>query len=246
MTTLTNIEAFIAAQPMYDRRRRFWRPTVRNLLRFIMHIDDAGQENIPAAGPTILMMNHMTLYDPVVTTAVVKHRYVISMAKAELLNNWFTRQVIQRYGQFVVHRAQVDRAALNNAIALLQSGQLVLIAPEGTRHPDTGLQEPHDGLVYIAHKADAVVVPTAVVGLVESKGRLKRLRRMRGVIRFGRAFKFAADPHERISKSTRAAMMREAMYQLALAIPADHARSRGQYAAVEQATTEHLQFIEQR
>jgi 1-acyl-sn-glycerol-3-phosphate acyltransferase len=241
MSTLTSVQEFLAAQAGFDKRRRYLRPLMRNVLRLAMTIDSAGHENIPQSGPTLLMMNHMTFFDPAVITGVVSKRYVISMSKAELLDSWFPRTLVKLWGQFVINRGQIDRNALNSAIELLKAGHLVMMAPEGTRHPE-GLQDPHDGLVYIAHKANAVIVPTAIVGIVGYQQRLKRLRRIQAVVRFGPAFRFKTDPNERLKRLQRGEMMHEAMYQLARTIPDTYASNRGVFANLENASTRHLEF----
>ncbi|NOG52206.1 MAG: hypothetical protein HND48_24300 [Chloroflexi bacterium] len=77
------------------------------------------------------------------------------------------------YGAYKVHRGVVDREALMNSIALLKSGLMILIAPEGTRSPH-GLQEPKDGMTYVATKADAVILPAGLSGAQHFKHRFPR------------------------------------------------------------------------
>lgn len=237
----TSLSEYVARQPRLDQRRKVLRPIMNALLPLGIRMEASGQENIAASGPTLLMMNHISYIDPLVCTAAVSHRNVISMAKVETLDNWFSRFMLRSWGNFVVKRGEVDREALNNAIGLLKSGQLVLIAPEGTRHPD-GLQEARDGIVYLAHKADAVIVPTAVVGAVDWASRLKRLKRAYARVIFGQAFRFSVQG--RLTRVQRHVMMREAMYQLALTIPDEYAHLRGEYGDIEQATTSAIEFVQ--
>lgn len=202
-----------------------------------------GLEHLPATGPTVLMMNHMAFIDPVVVTASVQNRYVIAMAKAETMKDWFPRLVVNLWGNFTVKRGEADRQAIQNSIALLQRGHLLLIAPEGTRNPETGLQAPKDGMAYILHKADALVVPTAVVGASDWSQRLKRWRRAYAHISFGRPFRFVLGEGERLNREIRQKMMQEAMYQLARTIPDSYADKRGCYQDLSRSSTHYLHFV---
>ncbi len=101
-----------------------------------------------------------------------------------------------------------------NSIELLKSGQLILIAPEGHRHPE-GLSQPKDGFAYIATKADAVIVPTAISGAVGWLENLTHLKRTHIQVNFGKPFKFKTGANGRVSRDDLTPMMDEAMYQLA-------------------------------
>lgn len=243
MSSITQVPDFVARQPVYDRRRRVLHALLRGIGFRLCNVESEGLQHIPASGPTILMMNHVSFIDPIVLTAIVPHRYVISMAKAEVIENWFFRAFVNLWGNYVVHRGEVDRTALTNSIELLKSGHLVLIAPEGTRNPQ-GLQEPRDGMAYIAAHAGAAVVPAAIMGVHDWGQRVKRLQRAYARVHFGRPFRFRfGGDGERLSKGTRTRMMREAMYQLAQLFPEPYAALRGRYADLSQATTQYLEFV---
>lgn len=238
-----SVEAFIARLPIYERRRRWLlHPGLRLLVRLVAHLEVTGLELVPRQGGTIVMMNHISTMDPPFITAVIAHRQCITMAKMETRDNWLIETTNNWWGNFKVNRGEVDRFALNSAIELVKNGQMLLMSPEGTRNPG-GLQEPKDGLAYIAHRSGGIVQPAAIVGVTDWKERFKRLQRLRGRVNFGRPFRFKALEGDRLSKATRAQMMREAMYQLALAIPDDHSHLRGSYQDVHNATTQTLEFL---
>ncbi|MDP9117062.1 MAG: 1-acyl-sn-glycerol-3-phosphate acyltransferase [Actinomycetota bacterium] len=91
-----------------------------------------GQEAIPASGPTILMVNHDSAWDPVVVGIAVRGRQIRALAKASL---WKTRPmawVLDRMGQIPIERGRGDVAALSAAIEHLQRGQCIGVFPEGT------------------------------------------------------------------------------------------------------------------
>lgn len=241
--TVQTIEQYIARQPEYDKRRRILLPMLRAAVPTFCKIEVTGLHNVPRQGSASLMINHISYLDPIVVTASIPYRYTISLSKVENFRipvvGWFLRQ----WGHYPIHRGGYDRKALMQTIALLQSGQLILMAPEGTRHAGGGLQPGKDGLAYVASKADAVIVPTAICGVENWKTRMKRLRRAYAKVVFGRGFRFRSADQKRIPRQMLARMMREAMYQLAITIPDEYAHLRGHYADIEKSTSDTIEFL---
>lgn len=239
----SSIEAYIARQPHLGWRRQMIRTLIRTLgFRVLWRVEVAGTANIPAAGPTVLMMNHISGIDPILCMGAVRQRFVIPMTKIENAQHPILGKFVRWYGAYTVTRGEVDRTALTNSIELLKSGQLILIAPEGTRTP-TGLIEPKDGLAYVATKSGAVIVPAAVSGAVGWEAKLKARRRAQMRLDFGKPFVFNTGGRARIPRAELAQMTREAMYQLALTLPDSAADLRGVYGDLRQATTETLTFV---
>ena len=189
---------FVTQQPILNKRRRILRPMLEAVGNMLCKIEATGLERIPENGPAILMMNHISFIDPIVLTAIVRKRFVISMAKAEALDNWFYRQMVWLWGNFVVRRGEVDRDALKTAVDLLNNSELVLIAPEGTRNPQ-GMQRANSGIAYLAHKTNAVIIPVAICGAQTWGNRLKRLRRAYARVNIGQPFRLCLPDGERFS-----------------------------------------------
>jgi 1-acyl-sn-glycerol-3-phosphate acyltransferase len=244
MSMSSSVQEYVAKQPGFARRRGI----VRGLIRFIAFkvlcdVQVTGTENVPDGGPGILMMSHMSLIDPILCIGAVTNRFVIPMSKSENLDNPFFAPLVKLWGAYAINRSEIDRKALVNSIELLKSGQLILIAPEGTRQ-DNGLAQPKDGLAYVATKANAVIIPAAIAGARDWDKRLKRLQRPHIHMCFGRPFRFKTGDSPRVSRDALSAMTDEAMYQLALAMPDPSLR--GLYSDVSKATTEHLEFVNPR
>jgi 1-acyl-sn-glycerol-3-phosphate acyltransferase len=236
-----SVQEYVERQPSYAWKRRIIRLAIRTIgFHILANVKVYGEDNIPPSGPTILMMNHISAIDPVVVMGAVTKRFVVPMSKIENLSNPLLAPFIGWWGAYTINRDEVDRKALLNSIALAKSGKLILIAPEGTRQKD-GLVQPKDGLAYIATKADAVIVPTALSGAQDFSQKIKELRRTPVSVTFGRAFRFRSGDGGRVSREALHAMSEEAMYQLATTLP-DPAL-RGVYADLSEATTEHLTFL---
>ena len=240
MTTYS-VEEYIALQPRLHWRRSVFRTLIRWIgFGLLAKVRAVGLENIPPSGPTILMMNHITALDPGLCMGVVTHRFVIPMTKIENTYTPIGALAIWWWGAYTVSRGEVDRKALTNSIELLKSGQLILIAPEGTRQKN-GLARPKDGMAYVATKANAVIVPTAITGAEHWKEQWKRFERPDITVTFGKPFRFSTSPGERIARDTLTEMTEEAMYQLALTLP--DPRLRGVYSDTSKASARYLEFI---
>lgn len=236
------VQEFVTGQLNLNKRRAKLHPILCRLVPLFAKLEVSGLENLPETGPTIMMGNHVSFYDPIFLTAAVNSRYVISMAKAETLSNPIQRLGLEVWGNFVINRGEVDRIALNNTIALIKSEQLVWIAPEGTRNPD-GMSEAKGGVSFIAHKANAIVVPSAICGPQNWIKQVTGFNRMTAKIFFGQPFRFRIPEGERLSRDVREQMITEAMYQLALTMPGEYAFQRGAYSDVGNATTKYLEFV---
>lgn len=237
-----SIEEYIARQPDFDRARRILHPLLRAVVPSFCKVDVSGLHNVPRQGRTCLMINHVSYLDPIVVTASIPFRHTVSLSKVENFSipvgGWFLR----RWGHYPIHRGEYDRKALTQTIELLKSGQLVLMAPEGTRHP-AGMQRAKGGLAYVAAKADAVIVPAAICGAEDWRSRLKRFRRAYAKVVFGVPFRFRADGSRRIPRAELSEMINQAMGQLALTIPDEYAYLRGHYSDIENARADRLEFV---
>ncbi|MFD6950422.1 glycerol acyltransferase [Nocardiopsis sp. TSRI0078] len=129
-----------------------------------------GVHNVPAHGPLILAVNHLALIDPLFI-GVACPRPVRFIAKQELFDEGtlprrlFSR-ALRAIGQLSVDRrpGQSAQEAMDNSLAVLESGEVFGIFPEGTRSPDGRLYRGQTGLAWLALTTGAPVVPVALAG----------------------------------------------------------------------------------
>lgn len=235
----SSVQEYVAQQPRLAWRRSLMRGLIRAIgFHGLWDVTVRGEEHIPDSGPAILMMSHISLLDPILCMGAVTNRFVIPMTKVENMQNRLLAPFIRWWGAYSVNRGEIDRKALMNSIELAKSGQLILIAPEGTRQTQ-GLAQPKDGLAYVATKSNATIIPAAISGAIGWERKMKRLRRPKITVSFGPAFRFKTEG-SRVSREALTAMTDEAMYQLALALADPDLR--GVYSDVSRATTEYLDF----
>lgn len=142
----------------YDFLRIIFKPFYCLFFRF----EVIGEENIPEKGPVIIASNHVSLLDPPTIGVASKRRKVGFMAKSELFKNPLFSAIITNLGAFPVRRDMSDAKAVKTALTRLKNGLVVGVFPEGTRNGNLDKAEP--GVLAMAARTGAAVVPTAVIG----------------------------------------------------------------------------------
>ncbi|MFR9725239.1 lysophospholipid acyltransferase family protein [Streptomyces sp. MS19] len=128
-----------------------------------------GAWRVPPGGPVILAVNHTHNVDGPVLMGT-SPRPVSFLVKKEA----FVGPVgsfLRGIGQLSVDRKGTDRAAVTGALDILKGGGVLGIFPEGTR-TEGDFAALRAGLAYFALRSGAPVVPVAVLGSNERRGRL--------------------------------------------------------------------------
>ena len=146
--------------------------------------------------------------------------------------------LVRLYGAFPVRRGEVDLRAIRHSLGVLANGEVLLMAPEGTRSGHGRLQKGHDGMTFIALRADAPILPMAIIGGEHFWANLPKLRRTPVKIVIGQVFRFSPG-QGRVRRATMSKMTQEAMYQLASLLPPER---RGVYSDLDSATEDYLAF----
>nr|WP_218183788.1 lysophospholipid acyltransferase family protein [Streptomyces sp. PKU-EA00015] len=173
-----------------------WRPRV------------LGAWRVPAAGPVILAVNHAHNIDgPMLMGTAPRpvHFLIKKEAFVGPLDPFLTG-----IGQLKVDRTAADRTAIAGALGVLENGGVLGIFPEGTRG-EGDFASLRAGLAYFAVRSGAPIVPVAVLGSTERRGRLIRalppLRSKVDVV-FGDAFEAGDSGGRRTRKALDEATVR--------------------------------------
>jgi 1-acyl-sn-glycerol-3-phosphate acyltransferase len=225
----------------YNRIRRVLRFLLRyigfTLLAKVNRVE--GQENIPEVGPAILMINHMAFIDPIVVLHVTK-RDIVPMAKIEVYDYPVIGIFPHLWGVIPVRREEVDRRAIQQSLEVLRAGELVLVAPEGTRGP--ALKQGKEGIAYLASRSGAPIIPVAIDGTIGFPA-LRFTGAWRGAgasVRFGSPFRFRPE-YQRAGRDQLRLMTDEAMYVLSGLLPPNR---RGYYSDLSQASLDTLEMVQ--
>lgn len=217
--------------------RRLLNVILRILFKIFLRLEVVGQENVPLEGPLILMINHTSFLDPVVAGGVMP-REVVAMSKIEIFRGPILGILVRLYGAFPVRRGEVDLQATRRALEVLHNGEVLLMAPEGTRSKECCLQPGRDGMTFIAHHTNVPVLPMAITGVKDFSSNFKRLRRTDVKVVIGKPFRFRLNG-EKVKRDVLHQMTEEAMYQLAAILPPEY---RGVYSDLDSVTERFLVF----
>lgn len=150
----------------------FARTVVYMLLKPWYRIQTIGADKLPAQGGVLLCSNHIDNYDPLVV-GITTPRPVHFMAKEELFTVPVLGDIVRKCNAFPVKRGMSDREALRKGLAVLKSGEVLGLFPEGTRSKTGELGKGLAGAGFFALKSDAAVVPCAVIGPYKSLSKLR-------------------------------------------------------------------------
>lgn len=223
----------VTREPVRNILRTLLRVIGFNLLAKIDRVE--GLENVPQHGPAIIMMNHIAFVDSLIVLHIMP-RNIIPLAKVEVYDYPVIGFLPKLWGVIPVHREELDRRAIQLALEVLEAGEMVLVAPEGTRGP--ALQRGKEGVAYLASRSGAPIVPVAIDG---SKG-FPALRPFGAwktagaVIRIGKPFEYRPE-YQKARREELTKMTDEAMYILSSMLPEER---RGVYADLSQATQDTL------
>ncbi len=130
------------------------------LIRKLWRIKVVGKENELPEKTYLICANHISMLDPVVIGAAIKHNPKY-MAKAEIMRVPLLKSLLKVLGAFSVDRGGTDVAAIKKTINLLKGGESVVMFPQGTRHKgvDPKTTSIKFGCSMIAQKAEVGILP---------------------------------------------------------------------------------------
>lgn len=161
------------------RLYRVLHATVPLMLNAVWRPWTEGLEHVPDDGPAILASNHLSFIDSIFLPAMIE-RPVYFLGKSDYFTGW-QRHFFEGVGVMPVYRQGGDaaEASLRMGEAILEGGHLLGVYPEGTRSPDGRLYRGRTGLVRLALRTGAPVVPVAMIGtdgVLPTGSRLPRVR----------------------------------------------------------------------
>ena len=176
----------------FDRQltERFWLPLLKPIGRYYWRVDWRGLENIPSEGAALLVSNHAGTLP--VDAMVMKfgvlsehpaRRHVRLLAADLAFRMPFVGPMARKMGNTL--------ATHEDALRLLEGGELIGVFPEGYKGVGKGWRERYrlqrfgrGGFIELALRAKVPIVPVAIVGSEEIYpmiGNAKLLARIGGV-----------------------------------------------------------------
>jgi 1-acyl-sn-glycerol-3-phosphate acyltransferase len=204
--------------------------TFKSITSLICRIDATQLEKVPQQGPLIIYTNHVNLLELPIIYTHLQPRRVRGMVYAERWKNPALGWLLTVVKAIPLQRGEADIAAIRKGLEALRQGEIIIIAPEGTRSHDGRLQTAHPGVVLLALHSGAPLMPIAYYGSENYVGNLKRLKRTDFHMQVGEPFHLETRG-EKVNRSLREKMLEEMMVRLANLLPEQY---RGVYEKLHQ------------
>ncbi len=162
-------------------------PVIALILLWSGGIKIEGRENVPRKGGLLITPNHRSDSDPLVLGFSLP-RSCWGFAKSELFEGKFLAWMIRGLQGMPIKRYTADHAALRRGERILESGEALIIFPEGQLTEDGKTQPFLPGALLLARSTGVPILPTALIhtDLVVPYGKtLPQRARKTVIVKFG-------------------------------------------------------------
>lgn len=211
---------------------------IKRLTRILCRIDDAQLKKVPLHGPLIVVANHINFVEVPVLVTHLQPRPMNVISKVQTWDNPLKRYLFNMWDGIPLRMGEADLNAYQAVLLALGNGRIVGITPEGTRSHHGKLQVGHPGVVLLALRSGAPILPVVYYGSENFWQNIHRLKRTNFHIVVGNPFRLD-DGGECLSRPVREQIITEIMYQMAALLPP---QNRGLYADLRHASSDHLVF----
>lgn len=146
---------------------RFMRFFVVGYVRVVYRVRVVGRERVPKAGPYIIAPAHRSMLDIPLAGAITTRR-IRFMGKAPLFRVPVLGTIFRALGGFPVERDGSDFGPLRDSLRILDTGEPLVVYPEGTRQRGPKIAPLQAGAAYLATKAKVPIVPVGIAGAEET------------------------------------------------------------------------------
>lgn len=162
----------------------------RIILRIMSRTRITGFENVPRSGGAIVVTNHLGRLDAMLGVVLTdRHDFIMLIAdkyQTSRLWSWWARKIDAVW----LNREEADFHAMRVVLKRLKAGEILGMAPEGTRSLTEALQPGRQGAAYLAAKSGVPIIPVGLTGTEDRvvRQRFKRLQRLDIDIHIGEPF----------------------------------------------------------
>ena len=193
---------------------------------------------VPQEGPLIILSNHINFLEVPLIYLSLYPRPATGLAKQESWKNPLYAFLFNAIDMIAIHRGKVDQNAFRQVDEALESGMMIAVAPEGTRSYNGQMLPGKPGIILLALRSDAPLLPVVHYGGENLRQNLKRLKRTDFRIVVGNPFRVNFEGG-RPDRQQRQQITDEIMYQMAALLPPPY---RGHYSDLSRASEDYLSF----
>lgn len=160
---------------------KFLRIGFKFFLWLFADVKITGMGNVPPAGTAaIVVTNHLGRMDAMLGVVLAERDDFILMIAEKYQHIWYWRFVAERIDALWLNRFEADLATLREVQRRLKRGDILGMAPEGTRSETETMQQGKPGAIYLASRTQVPIIPIGLMGTEDRvvMSRLKRLKRV--------------------------------------------------------------------
>lgn len=146
-------------------------------------------DGVPATGPVLVVANHQSFLDPPLLGTAIRSRHAQYVARATLFKFKPFGWALALVNSIPIREDSGDAGAIREILKRLESGDLVILFPEGNRTDDGAMQAFKRGAALLVKRSRCPVVPAAVEGCFDTWPRFNPLPRLWGCpifVKFGK------------------------------------------------------------
>jgi 1-acyl-sn-glycerol-3-phosphate acyltransferase len=176
--------------------RNLLRSLVRGLINLVARVEVRGLEHVPQDTSFVIASNHLGFIDTFLVFYALSRWDLFVLIGEKWGQIGFFRWVGKYFNFIFIDRFNPDLKAMRAVIERMRAGQVLVIAPEGTRSRTGALIEGKPGVSYLAAKLGYPIVPAAVTGTPDRiiLDDLRHLRRAPVTVTAGPAFRLPPLP----------------------------------------------------
>jgi 1-acyl-sn-glycerol-3-phosphate acyltransferase len=187
-TSPNNIELIGGPDPLRRRPlRNFLKRCSIIAFTALTRLEILGEENLPKAGPLLVVGNHFSFIDPVAVVRMAPWPVEFVGGAVTPHAPLWTRIIPFLWGYHKLYRGTGSRNALRNAERLLKAGRIISIFPEGGNWA-TVLRPARPGTAFLATRTGAQILPIGLYGFTRVFPSLGKGRRASVTINIGKSF----------------------------------------------------------
>lgn len=123
-----------------------------------------GKEKLNLDAPYIIIGNHTSFADPIISAFLIKRYEVNFLGKKELAEAPFAGRVLMHLHMIPVDRHNSDMEAMRACLRVTKAGGVLGIFPEGTRHHEGVMEHIESGVALIALRSGVPLIPMYIGG----------------------------------------------------------------------------------
>ena len=160
------------------------------LIPLITRLETHHVERLHQPGGLIVVCNHIGILEVPLAYYLIDRNDIIMLVAEKHKQYALARWLGKRINAIWTESEHADFRTLRTILRRLQAGEILAVAPEGTRSPTGALIEARHGVSYLAAKTGVPILPASITGTGDKnvKDHLVRLRRVPVTVNVGQLF----------------------------------------------------------